>query len=87
MRGARVDVWVAGEDAPRRFEQADAVVRLGRGYRTLSVDLTSAVHERDPATYKCVLFLPLSVLPLLWLVFAAAARKWMCVGHQDENHE
>lgn len=53
VRGAKVDLWVAGEAAPRRFEQADATVRLGRGYHTLALDLTTLVHERDPATYKC----------------------------------
>lgn len=53
MRDAKVDVWVAGEQAPRRFEQADATVRLGHGYKRLTVDLTAAVHERDPSTFKC----------------------------------
>ncbi len=55
VRGAKVDLWVAGEAAPRRFEQVDATVRLGRGYHTLALDLTTLVHERDPATYKCAL--------------------------------
>jgi hypothetical protein len=52
LQHAKVDVWVAGERMPRRFEQADAVLRLSRGYNRLTVDLTAAVHERDPATHK-----------------------------------
>ncbi len=38
-----------------RLLQADATLRLGRSYKTLAVDLTALVHERDPATYKCAL--------------------------------
>ena len=51
-----MDVWVAGEQAPRRFEQADATMRLARGYKRLTVDVTAAVHERDPSTYRCAGF-------------------------------
>ena len=53
VRRGRVDAWVGREAAPRRFEQADAVLRLGRNYHSLSVDLTSLVHLRDPETHKC----------------------------------
>lgn len=56
LRDAKVDVWVAGEKAPRRFEQADATMRLARGYKRLTADVTAAVHERDPSTYKCAGF-------------------------------
>ncbi len=53
VRRGRVDAWVGREAAPRRFEQADANFRLGRDYHSLSLDLTSLVHLRDPETHKC----------------------------------
>lgn len=59
IRSGRVNAWVGKEVTPRRFEQTDATLQLGRDYHSLSVDLTSLVHLRDPDTHKCVWLPPL----------------------------
>ena len=58
VRSASVTVAIAGEAGLRRFQGADATVRLGRGYHSIDADLTALAHERQPAADKCTMISP-----------------------------
>ena len=40
IRQSEINAWVAGETVPRHYEQVNAVVRLGRDYQRLEMDLS-----------------------------------------------
>ena len=40
LRQSEVNAWVAGETVPRHYEQVNAVLRLGRDYQSLQLDVS-----------------------------------------------
>ena len=40
IRQSEVNAWVAGETVPRHFEQVYALLRLGRDYQRLELDVS-----------------------------------------------
>ena len=60
LRGGTVSVTIAGEVGLRHFENVDAVLRLGRDYHSMHVDLTAQPQERDPSADKCTMMSPRS---------------------------
>ncbi|KAL3160063.1 hypothetical protein ABBQ38_009778 [Trebouxia sp. C0009 RCD-2024] len=58
IRQSEVNAWVAGETVPRHYEQVNALLRLGRDYQRLELDVSALAHERDPAQDKCTMLNP-----------------------------
>ena len=52
LRKADLNVQIFGEEVPRAIRDAEAFVSLGKGYRTLELDVKGRIAERDPRNKK-----------------------------------
>lgn len=48
IRQSEVNAWVAGETVPRHYEQVNALLRLGRDYQRLELDVSGVCVTQVP---------------------------------------
>jgi hypothetical protein len=75
LRGATLRAHVAGEPIPRVFEDVRAVMRLGRSYDSLAVEIAAKPRARHPASSKVTMLNPRANRHLRAVTGAAAAAR------------